>query len=90
VCPDFDEDDDNNVLQEEEQWTVITSYFDEKGLVRQQLDSYDEFLENTVQEVVEESRPIVLYPESDKPPDDPDYEVLNILSLSSHIFSFLS
>lgn len=26
-------------------WIVINSYFDEKGLVRQQLDSFDEFIQ---------------------------------------------
>lgn len=48
---------------EEDIWTVITSYFKEKGLVRQQLDSFDEFIQNTMQEVVEQSNPIDLYPD---------------------------
>ena len=48
---------------EEDIYTVITAYFKEKGLVRQQLDSFDEFIQNTMQEVVEQSHPIELYPE---------------------------
>jgi DNA-directed RNA polymerase II subunit RPB2 len=42
---------------------VISSYFEEKGLVRQQLDSFDEFIHNTMQEVVEEAAPIEVFPE---------------------------
>ena len=32
-------------------WIVISSYFDEKGLVRQQLDSFDEFIQMSVQRI---------------------------------------
>eukprot|EP00055_Hartaetosiga_balthica_P010729 m.46831 g.46831 ORF g.46831 m.46831 type:complete len:1182 (-) comp7289_c0_seq1:1996-5541(-) len=35
-------------------WDVITAYFKEKGLVRQQLDSYNHFISNSLQKVVEE------------------------------------
>lgn len=34
-------------------WTVISTFFGEKGLVRQQLDSFDEFIQNTMQELVD-------------------------------------
>ena len=33
---------------------AIKAYFDEHGLVRQQLDSFDEFISNTVNEIVED------------------------------------
>ena len=36
-------------------WIVISAYFDEKGLVRQQLDSFDEFIQMNVQRIVEDS-----------------------------------
>ncbi|KRY73812.1 DNA-directed RNA polymerase II subunit RPB2 [Trichinella pseudospiralis] len=36
-------------------WVVISAYFDEKGLVRQQLDSFDEFIQMSVQKLVEDS-----------------------------------
>jgi DNA-directed RNA polymerase II subunit RPB2 len=39
---------------------VIQSFFDEKGLVRQQLDSFDEFVQNTMQELVDENSNLVL------------------------------
>ena len=43
------------MISQEDCWTVISSYFDEKGLVRQQLDSFDEFIQNTMQEIVDEN-----------------------------------
>ena len=42
----------------------ISSYFDEKGLVRQQLDSFDEFIQMSVQRIVEDTPPIELQAES--------------------------
>jgi len=51
-------------ITQEDTWTVISSYFEEKGLVRQQLDSFDEFIQNTMQEIVDESPQLVLIPES--------------------------
>src|SRR5271163_583210 len=50
-------------ITEDDAWTVISSYFEEKGLVRQQLDSFDEFVHNTMQEVINEAMPIELFPE---------------------------
>ena len=45
-------------------WIVINSYFDEKGLVRQQLDSFDEFIQMSVQRIVEDTPPIDLQAEA--------------------------
>lgn len=39
---------------------MISSYFEEKGLVRQQLDSFDEFVQSTMQEIVDENSQLVL------------------------------
>lgn len=41
-----------------------SSYFDEKGLVRQQLDSFDEFIQMSVQRIVEDSPAVELQAES--------------------------
>lgn len=38
-------------LWQEACWIVINAYFDEKGLVRQQLDSFDEFIQVRVVEL---------------------------------------
>ena len=41
-------------ITSEDCWTVISSFFESKGLVSQQLDSFDEFISTTMQELVEE------------------------------------
>lgn len=51
-------------LWQEACWIVISSYFDEKGLVRQQLDSFDEFIQMSVQRIVEDAPPIDLQAEA--------------------------
>ncbi|KAH0557930.1 hypothetical protein KQX54_013025 [Cotesia glomerata] len=51
-------------LWQEACWIVINAYFDEKGLVRQQLDSFDEFIEMSVQKIVDESPSIALQAET--------------------------
>ena len=71
------EDDDEEITQEDA-WTVISAYFEEKGLVRQQLDSFDEFIQNTMQEIVDESSDVEIRAESQhNPGHQPDFaEVL--------------
>ncbi len=66
-------DGEDDEIMKDSVWDVITSYFDEKGLVRQQLDSYDEFITNSIHEIVEESFPIDIYPEPDVPESSKEY-----------------
>ena len=47
-------------VNQEDWWQVIAAFFDEKGLVRQQLDSFDEFIQNTMQELVDENAQLIL------------------------------
>uniref|UniRef100_A0A7S2SDK5 DNA-directed RNA polymerase subunit beta n=1 Tax=Mucochytrium quahogii TaxID=96639 RepID=A0A7S2SDK5_9STRA len=65
----FDEDageggDDDDDIEEDlnidadQAWAVVTCYFDEKGLVRQQLDSFDEFINTSMQEILTDSADI--------------------------------
>lgn len=54
----------SHVLWQEACWVVINAYFDEKGLVRQQLDSFDEFIQMSVQRIVEDSPAIELQAEA--------------------------
>ncbi|KAH9081691.1 DNA-dependent RNA polymerase II second largest subunit [Lactarius deliciosus] len=56
----LDLDEDGEEITQEDCWTVISSFFEEKGLVRQQLDSFDEFVQNSMQELVEENADLVL------------------------------
>lgn len=51
-------------ISQEDAWAVITAFFDEKGLVRQQLDSFNEFVSNTMQEIIDESNEITVKPEN--------------------------
>lgn len=61
---DYGGDDIGPDLWQEACWIVISSYFEEKGLVRQQLDSFDEFIQISVQRIVEESPQIDLVAEA--------------------------
>lgn len=55
-----DNDEEYEELNEDDCWTVISSFFAQKGLVRQQLDSFDEFVQNTMQELVDENADLIL------------------------------
>ena len=54
----------SNEIWQEACWIVISAYFDEKGLVRQQLDSFDEFIQMNVQRIVEDAPQIDLQGEA--------------------------
>jgi DNA-directed RNA polymerase II subunit RPB2 len=62
------EEGEDEEINEEQAWEVINAYFEEKGLVRQQLDSFNEFIHNMMQEIVEESPDIQLFPEAQYDP----------------------
>lgn len=69
-----EEEDDEEEIAQDDAWAVISAYFEEKGLVRQQLDSFDEFIQNTMQEIVDESADIEIRPESQhNPGHQPDF-----------------
>ncbi|KAJ3451127.1 intein-containing DNA-directed RNA polymerase subunit beta precursor [Anaeramoeba flamelloides] len=51
-------------INQEDTWIVIDSFFEVKGLVRQQLDSFNEFVNCSMQEILDESDPIVIEPHS--------------------------
>ncbi|KIY69164.1 DNA-dependent RNA polymerase II second largest subunit [Cylindrobasidium torrendii FP15055 ss-10] len=55
-----DDDAEDPTITQEDCWTIISSFFEQKGLVRQQLDSFDEFVSNTMQELVDENPDIIL------------------------------
>ena len=65
---DGEEEEEEEEITQEDAWAVISAYFEEKGLVRQQLDSFDEFIQNTMQEIVDESADIEIRPESQHNP----------------------
>ena len=49
-----------DLISQEDYWTIISSFFKDKGLVRTQLESYNEFIENTLQEIVDERARLTL------------------------------
>jgi DNA-directed RNA polymerase II subunit RPB2 len=62
------DDPSSHDINEEDAWTVISAYFRERGLVRQQLDSFDHFMSITMQELMDQSPDIELVPESQHMP----------------------
>jgi DNA-directed RNA polymerase II subunit RPB2 len=60
--------DEDAGITAEDCWTVISSFFESKGLVSQQLDSFDEFVSTTMQELVEENSQLTL--DQNNPPDE--------------------
>ena len=63
----YPEDTGENITAED-CWTVISTFFDSKGLVSQQLDSFDEFVSTTMQQMVDENSLITL--DQNSPPSD--------------------
>ena len=70
----LDEEDDS--ITAEDCWTVISSFFDTRGLVSQQLHSFDEFVSTTMQELVEENSLITLDQNAPASEDESDPIVL--------------
>jgi DNA-directed RNA polymerase II subunit RPB2 len=54
---DFEVDyhDESEILTQEDSWLVISAYFKDKQLVSQQIDSFDDFLTNTIQHMVDDA-----------------------------------
>ncbi|KAH9258101.1 hypothetical protein BASA81_003664 [Batrachochytrium salamandrivorans] len=48
------------MIQSQDAWTVINAYFAQNGMVRQQLSSFDEFIDHTLQELIDDSHPITV------------------------------
>lgn len=49
-------------ITEEDAWTIISAHFQERGLVGQQLDSFDNFMTATMQVRIPIQYPIVFSP----------------------------
>ncbi|RZC47461.1 hypothetical protein C5167_040407 [Papaver somniferum] len=65
---DEEEDEEKQEINQEDVWPVVNAYFEEMGLVRQQLDSFDEFIQTTMQEIVSETPDIEIRSESQHNP----------------------
>lgn len=63
--------------ERDEAWsTVIGAFFASNGLVRQQIDSFDEFAVTTLQHIVSETPPLILYKVDDTVADRPSGEAI--------------
>lgn len=51
---------DDNAITSEDCWQVIEAFFRDKGLVSQQLDSFDEFASTTLQEIISDTGAIMI------------------------------
>jgi DNA-directed RNA polymerase II subunit RPB2 len=60
----------DEITNQEDVWEVITKYFEEKGLVRQQLESFNYFIKTTMQELVDEQDKIEIELDSKKDDDE--------------------
>ena len=69
-------DEEEEGITAEDCWTVVSSFFDAKGLVSQQLDSFDEFVETTMQELVAEHSLLTLDQNLPSSEDEPDAPVI--------------
>ena len=55
-------------IKPEDAWILMESYFKEIGLVRQHLDSFNTFIEEAMQQIVDETKQII--------PDIPDFYIM--------------
>ncbi|MFX0100638.1 MAG: DNA-directed RNA polymerase subunit B [Candidatus Hodarchaeota archaeon] len=55
------------MFEKEDVWDLLKAFFDEKGLVRQHLDSYNDFIEKQLQEIVDEIGEVL--------PDIPGFQI---------------
>lgn len=64
----YDYDDDNNIEYEEAPWKIIGSYFDGqhlKRLVRHQIESYNDFVNNQLERTIQMFNPVSIASEQD-------------------------
>ncbi|MCW4036236.1 MAG: DNA-directed RNA polymerase subunit B [Candidatus Bathyarchaeota archaeon] len=48
------------ILTDEDYWGVMKAFFSEEGLVKQHLESYNEFVQNTLQQIIDEIQGIAI------------------------------
>ena len=68
----MNEENFDEAINQEHVWIVITKFFDERGLVKQQIDSFDEFINTTLQTAVNEKDTQQIYPQKQYMPGADD------------------
>lgn len=67
---DAEEEEEDVDIAPEDCWRVITAFFENKGLVSQQIDSFNDFMMHTMQEIVDANSTVTVDHKS--PPGDDD------------------
>uniref|UniRef100_A0A7S1C2I4 DNA-directed RNA polymerase subunit beta n=1 Tax=Bicosoecida sp. CB-2014 TaxID=1486930 RepID=A0A7S1C2I4_9STRA len=67
---DMDEEHPDAQISQNHSWEIIRAFFKDKGLVKQQLDSFDLFVETTLQEIIEDTPHIEIRPNRQYAPGD--------------------
>ena len=78
-----------DLLNDNDSWKVIESYFEEYGLVSQQLYSYNNFVSKTLQEIVDEVGRIFIKPEKQYRPNknqEAEGKVYELVFEQLHVF----
>lgn len=65
-----------NSISQQDAWSIIDSFFNEKGLVRQQIESYDEFLCENIPKIIESSPPIEIETQPQKYKNDTEPSII--------------
>ena len=74
----FEMDDDfsnDEEITDKDSWKVIRAYFNQHGLVSQQIGSFNQFIDKNIQEIIDENKSIVI---------DPDLNYFN-KNISNHM-----
>lgn len=62
----MDSQNEDRKLRSEDMWIVLENFFSENNLVRQQLESFNEFIQNTIQDIIDDLPPLIVKTEFDK------------------------
>ena len=73
---DYEDQEEEEGITAEDCWLVISSFFETKGLVSQQIDSFDEFITSTMQEMIAENSLLTLDQNLPQSEDDPEAPVV--------------
>ena len=49
-----------NYFEKSDGWDIVKFYFKYYGLVRHQIDSFDHFIQNSIQEIIDDMPPIIM------------------------------
>ena len=68
-------------INEKDCWKVIDSFFNSYGLVSQQINSFNQFIEKDIQEIIDENKTIIIKP-------DIDYSKMKDKDISTYELTF--